>query len=333
MRKYLAALCLAAATGCGYIGPPLPPALNIPERVAIVKASQHGSQMVVGFVITGRTTDGLVLHRLRAIELRAGPTGATPVAPTPAWMDQWAKSARQIPVEPPKIEGWELKAPIAGWEGRDVVVAVRAVGPTGRAGAWSVPLTVHIVPAPPVPAVSAVTGPGGVELSWPRESAPAGTKWRVFRQGKSDKEPLAVAEAPEPRWVDPVTEEGAEFAYLVQTLQPAGSGVAESDRSKPVSVIYKDVFPPAAPVAPTAIAGVGSIELAWEPNHEPDLRGYQVYRAEAGGALAKLGEVTGEVTYSDSKIEHAKRYVYAVSAVDKLGNESKLSVTVEVTAP
>ena len=325
MRTFLAALCLAAATGCGYIGPPLPPALNIPERVALIKVSQHGSQLVVGFVITGRTTDGLVLHRLREIDLRVGPPAAS--------MDQWAKGARQIPVEPPKIEGWELKVPIAGWEGRDVVVALRAVGPTGRAGAWSVPLNVHVVPAPAVPVVAAVTAPDGVELSWLREGAPTGTKWRVFRQRKGEKEPIAVADAPEPRWVDPVTDEDGEFTYQVQTLQPAGSGLAESERSKPVSVIYKDVFPPTAPVGPTAIAGVGSIELAWEPNHEPDLRGYQVYRAEVGGALAKLGEVTGEVTYSDTKIEHAKRYVYAVSAVDKLGNESKLSATVEVTAP
>ena len=325
MRTYLAALCLAAATGCGYIGPPLPPALNIPEKVTVVKASQHGGQLVVGFVITGRTTDGLVLNRLRAIELRAGPAAAS--------TQQWAQGARQIPVEPPKIDGWELKSPIDGWENRDIVVAVRAVGPTGRPGAWSEPLTVHVVPAPPIPVVAAAPGPDGVELSWPRASAPEGTKWRVYRQRKGEEQPISIADTTEPRWVDPVTEEDAELTYQAQALVPAGKSIAESERSKPVSLVYKDVFPPAMPSGLTAIAGVGSIELTWEPNHEPDLRGYQVYRAETGGAMAKLGGVIGEVIYSDGKIEHAKNYVYAVSAVDKLGNESKLSARVEVTAP
>ena len=325
MRKYFGALCLAAATGCGYVGAPLPPALNIPERVALVNAAQHGDQLVVGFLITGKTTDGLVLHSLRAIELRAGPPAAS--------MDLWAQRARQIPVDPPRIEGWELKAPIGGWENRNIVVAVRAVGPTGRPGAWSEPLTVHVVPAPSAPVLAAVPGPDGVVLSWPRGSAPAGTKWRIYRQRKGEEQPVAIADAPEPQWVDPVTEENAELTYQVQALQPAGKGLAESERSKAVAVTYKDVFPPAAPSGLTAIAGVASVELTWEPNHEPDLRGYQVYRAEASGALAKLGAVTGEVTFSDSKIEHAKRYVYAISAVDKQGNESKLSAVVEVSAP
>jgi hypothetical protein len=340
MRKYLATLCLAAATGCGYIGAPLPPALNIPERVAVVNASQHSGQLVVGFLITGKTTDGLVLHRLRSIDLRIGPA-ASPVASTPAAsvgstqasMDLWAKSAQKIPVDPPKIDGYELKVPITGWENKDVIVAVRAVGPTGRAGAWSEPLTVHVVPAPGVPVVAIAPGPDGVELSWPRAGAPAETKWRIYRQRKGEEQSVAIAEATEPRWLDPITEEDSELTYEVQTLLPAGKGFAESERSKAVSITYKDVFPPATPAGLTAIAGVGSIELAWDPNHEPDLRGYQVYRAEAGGALAKLGAVTGEVTFSDSKIEHAKRYVYAVSAIDKLGNASKLSATVEVIAP
>ena len=329
MRTFIAVVCLAAATGCGYVGAPMPPALNIPERVAVVKASQHADQLVIGFIITGKTTDGLVLNRLRAIDLRAGPPASSPAGS----MDKWAQSARQIHVEPASIDGHEIKAPIAGWENQDVVVAVRALGPTGRAAAWSEPLTIHVVPAPPVPQVTAIPGPEGITLSWPREGAPKGTKWRVYRKKQGDEQPAAVADATEPQWVDSGTEENAEFTYQVQTLVPAGTRFAESEKSRPVSITFKDVFPPATPVGLNAIAGVASIELAWEPNHEPDLRGYQVYRVEGSGALAKIGEPTGEVIYSDKTIQHAKQYKYAVSAVDKLGNESKLSATVEVSAP
>lgn len=329
MRTSIAALCLAAATGCGYVGAPLPPALNIPVRVDVVNTSQHSNQLVIGFLITGKTTDGLVLNRLRAIDLRAGP----PAASSAVSMDKWAQGAQQIPVDPPSIDGHELKLPVAGWENKDVVVAVRAVGPSGRAGAWSLPQTIHVVPVPPVPLVATSSGPDGITLAWPREGAPAGTKWRVFRKKAGDEQAVPVAEATEPKWVDPITEENAEFTYQVQTLAPAGSRFAEGEKSRSVSVTYKDVFPPATPVGFATIAGVGSIELTWEPNHEPDLQGYRVYRAEAAGVPARLGELTGEVTYSDKAVEHGKRYVYGVSAVDKQGNESKLSATVEVSAP
>jgi hypothetical protein len=325
MRTFNAVLCLAAVARCGYIGAPLPPALNIPQRVGIVNAAQHSDQIVIGFPITGGTTDGLTLKRLREIDLRAGP-------PAPS-MDKWAQTARQIPVDPPSIDGHELRVPVAGLENQDIVVAVRAVGPTGRAGAWSEPLTIHVVPAPAVPVVSAVTGPEGITLRWPRAGAPPQTKWRVFRKKKGDEQAVAVADAPEPLWLDPTTEENAEFTYQVQTLAPAGSRFAESEMSRAISIIYKDVFPPAPPVGLTAISGIGSIELTWEPNREPDLRGYQVYRAEAPGVLVKLGDPTVEVTYSDKAVGHAKRYLYAVSAVDKQGNESKPSATVEISAP
>jgi hypothetical protein len=325
MRTFIPVLCLVAAAGCGYVGAPMPPALNIPERVQVVNASQQADQLVVGFLITGKTTDGLVLNRLRAIELRAGPPAAS--------MHLWAQKARQIPVGSPAIDGHELKTPMAGWENQDIVVAVRAVGPTGRPGAWSEPLTVHVVPAPAIPVVSASPGPEGITLSWPPAGAPAGTKWRVFRKKTGDERAVALAESSEPRWTDAAMEENGQFTYQVQALVPAGSRLAESERSREVSVAYKDVFPPAAPASLSAIAGIGSIELTWEPNREPDLRGYQMYRAEASGALTKIGELTGEVTYSDKAVEHAKRYVYAVSAVDKLGNESKPSATVEIAAP
>lgn len=325
MRTLIPVLCLIGAAGCGYVGPPKPPALNIPERVQLVNASQQAGQLVVGFLITGKTTDGLVLNRLRAIELRAGPPAAS--------MALWAQAARQIPVTPPAIDGHELREPVAGWENQDIVVAVRAVGPTGRAGAWSEPVTVHVVPVPPIPVVSATPGPEGITLSWPQAGAPAGTKWRVFRKKKSDEQAVALAESPEPRWTDAAMEEDTEFTYQVQTLIPAGSRLAESERSREVSVTYKDIFPPTVPASLSAIAGVGSVELTWEPNREPDLRGYQIYRAEASGTMKKIGDLTGEVTYSDKAVEHAKRYVYAVSAVDKLGNESKPSATVEIAAP
>ena len=90
MRTLLVVLAMAAACGCGFVGGPLPPALNIPERVTVLNAHQHAGQLVIGLVVTGKTTDGLVLKRLREIELRYGPPGPS--------MDHWADVyKRQVP--------------------------------------------------------------------------------------------------------------------------------------------------------------------------------------------------------------------------------------------
>jgi fibronectin type 3 domain-containing protein len=77
---------------------------------------------------------------------------------------------------------------------------------------------------------------------------------------------------------------------------------------------------------------VNSIELSWEPGREPDLKAYQVWRAEDSGPLVKLAEVAGDVTYSDRQVSAGKHYRYAISASDSKGNTSKPGVAIEVVA-
>jgi fibronectin type 3 domain-containing protein len=63
------------------------------------------------------------------------------------------------------------------------------------------------------------------------------------------------------------------------------------------------------------------------------LAGYRLYRAVADGALEKIADIPDAPSYSDHKVESGKRYRYAVSSVDRLGNESKPSEAVEIAAP
>src|SRR5438067_1335818 len=49
------------ATGCGYIGEPLPPLANIPARVNDLAAVQRGSRIFVQFTIPSHTTEGVRL--------------------------------------------------------------------------------------------------------------------------------------------------------------------------------------------------------------------------------------------------------------------------------
>ena len=91
-----------------------------------------------------------------------------------------------------------------------------------------------------------------------------------------------------------------------------------------------------APVAPTGLAatlGLGTVELDWLDNSEPDLAGYHVYRAaSSGGAWVRqnVGQVATSA-WSDLGVSASTTYFYAVSAVDGAGNESNLSLDVQIT--
>jgi fibronectin type 3 domain-containing protein len=73
-----------------------------------------------------------------------------------------------------------------------------------------------------------------------------------------------------------------------------------------------------------------SIELAWERNTEADLAGYRIYRATGNGPMEQLAEVSLLPTYSDRAVEHGKIYRYAITSVDRAGNESERTGLVEV---
>ena len=119
----------------------------------------------------------------------------------------------------------------------------------------------------------------------------------------------------------------------MQAVLKSGGANAESEIRGPFSITPEDKFPPAAPVGLTALAGAASIELTWERNTEPDLAGYYLYRAGADGAFARLGGLLEAPASSDRDVKPGIRYRYAVSAVDRSGNESGRSGPVEAVLP
>jgi hypothetical protein len=65
-------LAAAALCGCGYIGDPLPPALNIPAPVTDLRAMQFGDDILIQFTPPQMTTENLPLSAIRRVELRIG---------------------------------------------------------------------------------------------------------------------------------------------------------------------------------------------------------------------------------------------------------------------
>jgi hypothetical protein len=116
-----------------------------------------------------------------------------------------------------------------------------------------------------------------------------------------------------------------------QALEIAGSSSAA------VTLDAKDVFPPQVPreLAAVADAQAHAIDLSWLPDGETDLAGYFVYRRDetAGGTAERISGPKPAPSFSDTTIVPGHRYGYAVSAVDRDGNESARSEEVEEELP
>lgn len=111
---------------------------------------------------------------------------------------------------------------------------------------------------------------------------------------------------------------GAARCFVVRPVDLVAGVVTVGRASEPECVTPVDTFPPAPPSRLAAIAGVGVINLIWEANGEPDLRGYIVLRGTAPGDTlqALTASPIRETTYRDQSVEAGVRYVYAVVAVD-----------------
>lgn len=324
MKRILAAAAaLLCMVGCGYVGDPLPPLANVPPRVKDLAALQRGSHIVVQFTVPEATTEGHPIPPPVKLDLRAGTADHFEE-------NEWAGAARRIAPNGAASGVARYEVPAADWTGKEVIFGVRIEAGNGKQSGWSNFVVVPVVTPPEKPAgIVPTTLPQGVRLTWQAH----GADFRVFRKD-GDGEFAPVANVKSAEWTDTTAEFGKRYTYLVQSIVTlANHKEAESDLSDEISITPSDTFPPAAPKGVQASTAPNSIELNWEHNTEEDLSGYRVYRAEGSGAFEKIADVSAVPSYSDRKVEHDKKYHYAITAVDQAGNESPRSATVDVAMP
>ena len=309
MTRAAALFCILWLAGCAQVGAPKPPALDIPTRITDLRAAEYGDQILVQFTIGALTTDGLALTSVKAVELQV--TGGD----SPRMLHAPAKGPGPVAHEFPAND----------WVGKQVSLMVRATGPKGKASDWSNTVTLAVGVPLAIPAnLKAVSDPQGVRLTW----LGSADGYRVFR-GTGDAMPQRLAESDKPEYLDTAVDFGSPYRYFVQAL--AGE-LRQSEISAIASVTPADTFPPAVPAGMTAVAGVNSIELAWQPNTEDDLAGYQVYRSTGSGAPERIAGPVDAPNFSDRTVEIGKKYSYTITSIDRTGNESAHSAAVEVTA-
>jgi hypothetical protein len=326
MRRIAARAPLATAlvflVGCGYVGGPLTPLANVPTGVSDLAAVERGSAIVVRFTVPTKTTENVDIAKPLKLDLRVG------IAPAPFSTEEWADRATKLSGIRVSQGIATCEIPVAPWIGKVATIGVRVFGSNGKAQGWSNFGNVAIIAPPAVPAdVAPRNVIAGVLLSW----SGAGDRFRVMRRASATEAWTEVTIQTSREWTDTSTEYGKEYTYEVQALVDVGDGkFAESDFSAPRSITPQDEFPPAVPAGLRAVPAVNSIELVWDRNTEPDLALYRVYRSTGDGPSEKLADVDVP-SYSDHAVEPGKTYRYAITAVDKTGNESARSGTVEAT--
>ncbi|HLB00356.1 MAG TPA: hypothetical protein VJO14_03130 [Bacteroidota bacterium] len=93
------------------------------------------------------------------------------------------------------------------------------------------------------------------------------------------------------------------------------------------NLVEVDTTPPFAPRGIYTETGDGRVQISWFANSEPDLAAYRVYISDSyDGLYGFIGQTTAE-TFSDDGAANGVTVYYAVTALDRSGNESELKST------
>jgi len=120
---------------------------------------------------------------------------------------------------------------------------------------------------------------------------------------------------------------GQTYKYFVRASATDPAPFFESHDSEVVEILTKDTFAPNQPKGLMSVGGMDVIAIRWDENSEEDLDGYRVWRRDEIEKEFRLltPQPIKENAFSDTAVEKDKRYYYAVTALDKAGNESQKS--------
>lgn len=343
---------LALAVGCGTPGAPQPPSLNIPKAISDLKAVRKGESVRLSWTAPSQTTDGALFQHTGKMIVHRSIEG------------QSSSNVSELPLEPahkrqkPAAEEWKdsitdlLRSNSADF----AVYRIEAVNHSGKGAGQSNSASIPLVLTPPAPAdLHARTAPQGVSLSWTQMWPPLGHTnlsvqfgYRVMRRlMEPNQQPVVVKQLNAGNETAVVMDTGIEwekqYQYWVTPItvwekDDRQKGEVEGDDSNVVTITTKDVFPPAVPSGLEAVfSQVGQksfIDLTWNPNTDPDLAGYNVYRrTEETQAIKINGGLLKTPAFRDDNVQPGTTYIYSVSAVDLRHNESAKSQEASETAP
>jgi hypothetical protein len=328
--------------------------VRAPLHVESLSVEQRGAQLILSFPFT--RTSRTRLQRIdvyRLVELPDAPMGLPIETFSERASVVYSILADDIPLDGSGVvynDALDVKSELQSKRYRYAVRMFNTAGQAADFSNYAMIEPVFNLALPPA-VLKAKQVETQIEITWDppagnmNETSPANVAgYNIYRrQGgsfyKINAEPLL-----DPRFIDRSFQFGANYQYMVRSLSfktgaASLSESIESDGSQPLDYTPKDTFPPAPP-KPITIASINSmVSLFWPLNAEPDVVGYNIYRAEDEGAppekWVKLNpELHRTASFRDDRAQVGKKYLYQITAVDAYGNESARSETVsETVAP
>ncbi len=327
----LLAFPIALLAGCGSVGAPAPPSLNLPTPVQNLSAMRKENSVQLTWTMPARTTDRVVLKHPVPAEIcrKAGGGICVKIGVVVFPPDQAANYTDHLPPEmvrePAQLLTYEVN--LRNRAGKSAGISNPALSAAG--------------PAPPaLTGLAAQVRRDGVLLSWhPATEASANDQGSILFRIRRDLLPggntgrpssakipnaqvppqvtLAVrvtGHADPGHALDNNVQPNQKYRYTVvrvATLTLAGHSIEiQGQPGDPIVVSTTDVFPPAVPQGLVAVAdaAAGAIDLSWTPDSDADLAGYYVYRRDVGTSLAaqRIPQPTSSNSAS-SGAETAKR--------------------------
>lgn len=321
-------LALLAGAGCGKRGAPMPPEPRGPFAPRAVAVRQIGDRIEVRFQIApprGPKPAQQVV-RVDLVRVRYGPDTQPPPDP-----GAFRRHGQVVATEEgnPLPMGTEyrlydrgLQDPASSLKGRTLRYAVRVRDRRGRLSPLvAAPDLVSLEPVAAPRFVAALPTIDGVRLTWEPPRGVEEAEYNVYRSAGGDPppatplntEPLTVAQ-----YLDNDVEQGERYDYVVRVVLAKGRPFREGRSTPPEEVVAVDRYAPAAPERLVVVQEGRAVRLFWDPNREPDLAGYRVYRSVDSGPWHKLGpDPLEQASYLDAEVEFEQRIRYRVSAVDR----------------
>jgi fibronectin type 3 domain-containing protein len=336
---------------CGKVGPPLPPVQRAPLRVEGLKVEQRGGHLILSLPFT--RTSKMQMQRIDVYRL-VEPIDAPMGLPIETFSEKasvvYSIPADDIPLDRSGVVYSDTLNVKGETQNKRYRYSVRMFNTAGQAFDFSTYATIepllNLALSPTKLAAKQVETQ--IEITWDppegnmNETSPANVVgYNIYRRQGGAFNKVNVEALLEPRFVDRNFQFGAKYQYVVRSLsfKPGSASLSESiesDDSPPLDHTPKDTFPPAPP-KPITIASINStVSVFWPLSAEPDVVGYNIYRAEDENAppekWVKLNmELHKSASFRDDGVQVGKKYFYQITAVDAFSNEGPRSETVSET--
>ncbi len=347
---FFATILLLSFLSCGKKGEILPPLVRFPQTAEDVRAAQRSDQIILTWQNPISYDDGSPLSAIEEIEVWVLEVPTDKEAGTSEVGIEEFKLRAELFATITKDQISDKAVPKGSSKGqmsysymlagKDFLSKKYTFGlrikEKKRYSPFSVLVSLRpaVLPLPPTD-LAAVVFPDRIEIKWhpPAEqqdsASPANiTGYNIYRS----------EEGGEPQRLNAVLIEGEEYndknfifgqtyRYFVRSSAAEVSPYLESEDSRMVEISARDTFAPEPPKGLISVAGQNVLSISWDVNTEEDLDGYRVWRREEEAEEFRLltRDLIKENSFNDGTVEKGKIYVYAVTALDKNGNESQKS--------